>query len=166
MNIGRTRRYYYLRFIRLKGSPRSLALGTALGVFVGITPTIPFHTIAILALSIFTRSSFIAGLISSWVVCNPLTYIPQYFFSLKIGNLVTPYELNWNQVQSVLETLLSDVSFAMRMKALLTVGYEAIIVMIIGGSILALPFTVISYYLSYFTFIKIRKKRQEKRILH
>ena len=166
MNLDRTRRYYYLRFVRLKGNPRSLAMGSAIGVFVGITPTIPFHTIVIFVLSIFTRSSFIAGLITSWVVCNPLTYIPQYFLSLKIGNLVTPYELSWDQVRSVLETLLSDVSFGMRMKALVTVSYEAIIVMLIGGTILALPFAVISYYLSYFTFVKIRKKRQEKRILH
>jgi uncharacterized protein (DUF2062 family) len=166
MNLDRTRRYYYLRFIRLKGNPHSLALGSAIGVFVGITPTIPFHTIVIFFLSVFTRSSFIAGLISSWVVCNPLTYIPQYFLSLKIGNLVTPYELSWDQVRSVLETLLSDVSFGMRMKALVTVSYEAIIVMLIGGTILALPFAVISYYITYITIVKIRKKRQEKRILH
>lgn len=166
MNIDRTRRYYYLRFIRLKGNPHSLALGAAIGVFVGITPTIPLHTIVIFILCLFTRSSFIAGLITSWVVCNPLTYIPQYYLSLKIGNLVTPYELTWEQVHSVLDIVLSDVSLAIRMKALLTVGYESILVMIIGGSLLALPFTIISYYLSYITFIKIRKKRLEKRILH
>lgn len=166
MNLGRTRRYYYLRFIRLKGTPHSLALGSAIGVFVGITPTIPFHTIVIFVLTIFSRSSFIAGLIASWVVCNPLTYIPQYYLSLRIGNLVTPYELSWGQVKSVLEIILSDVSFTTRMNALLTIGYEAIIVMIIGGIILALPFTIISYYLSYMTFIKIRNKRLEKRILH
>lgn len=166
MNLDRTRRYYYLRFIRLKGNPHSLALGSAIGVFVGITPTIPFHTIVIFVLTIFTRSSFIAGLITSWVVCNPLTYIPQYYLSLRIGNLVTPYELSWGQVKSVLEIILSDVSFTTRINALLTIGYEAIIVMIIGGIILALPFTIISYYLSYMMFIKIRNKRLEKRILH
>ena len=109
MNFGRTRRYYYLRFIRLRGTPHSLALGSAIGVFIGITPTIPFHTIVIFFLSIVSRSSFIAGLISSWVVCNPLTYIPQYYLSLRIGNLVTPYELSWNQIQSVVEVVLSEV---------------------------------------------------------
>ncbi len=166
MNLGRTRRYYYLRFIRLKGTPRSLALGSAIGVFVGITPTMPFHTIVIFVLTIFTRSSFIAGLIASWVVCNPLTYIPQYYLALRIGSLVTPYELSWGQIKSVLEIVLSDVSFSTRMSALLNVSYEAIIVMCIGGIILALPFTIISYYLSYMTFIKIRNKRLEKRILH
>ncbi len=166
MNFGRTRRYYYLRFIRLRGTPHSLALGSAIGVFIGITPTIPFHTIVIFFLSIVSRSSFIAGLISSWVVCNPLTYIPQYYLSLRIGNLVTPYELSWNQIQSVVEVVLSDVSFTIRMKALLTVSYEAIIVMILGGSLLALPFALASYYISYLVFIKIKNKRREKRILH
>ncbi len=165
MNIGRTGKYYYLRFIRLRGSPHSLALGSAIGVFIGITPTIPFHTIAIFILSVFTRSSFIAGLIASWVVCNPLTYIPQYYFSLLLGNLATPYELNWAQVQAVLDTVLSDVSFTLKMQALMGVSYEALVVMLVGGALLALPFTVISYYFSYFTFIKIRKKRLEKRVL-
>lgn len=166
MNFGRTRRYYYLRFIRLRGTPHSLAFGSAIGVFIGITPTIPFHTIIIFFLTISSRSSFIAGLISSWVVCNPLTYVPQYYLSLRIGNLVTPYELSWNQIQSVVEVVLSDVSFTIRMKALLTVSYEAIIVMILGGSLLALPFALASYYISYLVFIKIKNKRREKRILH
>ena len=46
MKLNRLGKYYYLKFIRLKGDPRSLALGTAIGVFVGLTPTIPLHTIA------------------------------------------------------------------------------------------------------------------------
>jgi len=34
----RTARYYYLKFIRLKGDPAMLARGVAVGVFIGITP--------------------------------------------------------------------------------------------------------------------------------
>jgi len=165
MNISRTGKYYYLRFLRLKGSPHSLSLGAAIGVFIGITPTIPLHTIAILALTIITRSSFFAGLITSWLVCNPLTYIPQYYFSLKIGNLVTPYHLNWDKIKGVLDILLSDVSFVIRLESLMTLGYEAIIVMLVGGALLALPFTVASYYLSYFTIVKYRMKKREKHVL-
>ena len=40
-----------------------------------------------------------------------------------------------------------------------------IVVMIVGGCILALPFTILSYYLSLSLFVKIRKKRSEKHIL-
>ena len=166
MNFERTGKYYYLRLIRLKGSPRALALGAAIGVFIGITPTIPFHTGAILFLTIATRSSFISGLITSWIVCNPLTCIPLYYLSLKIGNYITPYTLNWDRVKAVLEMLMSDISFLDRIKPLMAMGYEAIVVMLVGGCLLAIPFAVASYYISYNVFDKFSKKRRDKHILH
>ena len=165
MNIGRTGKYYYLKFLRLKGSPHALSLGAAIGVLVGITPTIPLHTVIILALTIITRSSFIAGLITSLLVCNPFTYIPQYYLSLKIGNLVTPYHLDWDKIKGVLELLLSDVSFGLRLKALMDLGCEAITVMLVGGILLALPFAIASYYLSYLSILKFRMKKLEKQVL-
>ena len=165
MNIGRTGRYYYLRILRLKGSPHALSLGAAIGVFIGITPTIPLHTVAILLFCLLSRSSFMAGLITSWLVCNPLTYVPIYYFSLKIGNLVTPYHLNWPKVQSVLDGLLSDTSLGDKLQALINLGYEAVIVMLIGGTLLALPFGIGSYYLTYYSIVKYRLKRREKQVL-
>ncbi len=165
MNINRIGKYYYLKFLRLKGSPHALSLGAAIGVFIGITPTIPLHTIIIFALTVITRSSFIAGLLTSWLVCNPLTYIPQYYFSLKIGNMVTPYLLDWNKIKRVLDVLLSDASFTLRLHSLMTLGYESIIVMLVGGILLALPFSIASYYLSYLTIIKFRNKNREKHVL-
>jgi len=102
MKFERLTRYYYLRFTRLKGNPKSLAMGTAIGVFIGISPTIPLHTVLILGITIATRTSTIAGIISSWVVCNPLTYIPIYYFSMLLGNLVTPYELNWQRIKTLI----------------------------------------------------------------
>lgn len=165
MNIGRTGKYYYLRLIRLKGSPHSLALGSAIGVFVGITPTIPFHTIIIFFSTILTRSSFIAGLITSWIACNPITYIPQYYFSTKIGNFVTPYELNWETIKDIMDVLLSDADLSVRLNSFMTLGYESVIVLVVGGCILALPFAIASYYSSYIMFLKIKKKRREKHIL-
>ncbi|MDP3478975.1 MAG: DUF2062 domain-containing protein, partial [Desulfoprunum sp.] len=50
MRLKRLGKYYYLRFLRLKGDPYSLAFGTAIGVFVGLTPTMPLHTAIILIL--------------------------------------------------------------------------------------------------------------------
>lgn len=165
MNIGRTGKYYYLRLLRLRGTPHSLALGVAIGVFVGITPTIPLHTITVLALTIIARSSFLAGLIASLLVCNPLTYVPIYYLALKIGNLVTPFYLNWERVQEVLSIVLSDASFETRLKPLVSLGYEAVIVMLAGGILLAAPFALASYYLFYFLIVTFRKKRREKQIL-
>ncbi len=89
MKINRLSKFYYLKMLRLQGEPKALALGTAIGVFVGLTPTIPFHTVTIISIAMATRTSAIAGVISSWIVCNPLTYIPIYYFSMRVGNWLT-----------------------------------------------------------------------------
>ena len=166
MNIRRTVKFYYIKLVRLRGSPHSLALGSAVGVFIGITPTIPFHTIMIFFAALMTRSSFIAGLITSWLVCNPLTYLPQYYLSFKIGNWVTPWDLSWTRIENVMDTLLSSGSFSESMSAIFSLGIDAIFVMLIGGALLATPFTIASYYIFYALFVKINRKRAEKHILH
>ena len=48
----------------------------------------------------------------------------------------------------------------------MAMGLESLVVLMVGGCILALPFGIASYYSSYFLFLKIRKKRLEKQILH
>lgn len=163
MKLDRISRYYYLRFTRLKGDPHSLAMGTAIGVIVGISPTMPLHTVLLLIITFVTRTSTLAAIISSWVVCNPLTYIPIYYFSMVVGNLITPYELSWLRVRNLIDTLMSHPSFSQSLKEVASLGYEAMIVMVLGGFVLALPFTVVSYYLSLHLFINIREKRKRRR---
>lgn len=165
MNVQRTGRYYFLKLVRLKGTPHSISLGAAIGVFIGLTPTIPLHTVIILALTLVTRTSFIAGLITSLVVCNPLTYVPQYYLALRLGNLVTPFHLSWERVKQVLDIVLSDASFEMRVQPLLALGYEAIAVMLAGGILLALPFAVATYYLCLSLVVSYRRRRRQKHIL-
>ncbi len=166
MKLQRIGKYYYLRFMRLKGDPQALAWGTAIGVIIGISPTLPFHTIALLIVTFLTRTSTVAALISSFAVCNPLTFAPIYYFSMVIGNKVTPYELTWEKVKYALDILLSNQGFAESLKVVGGLGYEAMIVMVVGGFVLALPFTIVSYYASLHFFIRLRRKRREKHILH
>ncbi|WP_163336745.1 DUF2062 domain-containing protein [Desulfopila sp. IMCC35008] len=166
MNFSRIPRYYYRRFQRLKGDPYALAGGFAIGVFIGVTPTMPLHTVAIILLTLATRTSTIAGILSSWIVCNPLTYLPIYFFSMKIGNVITPYHLSWSKVKSIVAPLITGDSLSTSINAIAGLGFETLAVMLAGGTVLALPFTIASYYFSLYFFISIKKKRIQKRILH
>ena len=61
MNLIRTLKYHWLKFRRLQGDPRKVALGAAIGIFIGITPTLPFHTFLILGLAPLFRASVIAA---------------------------------------------------------------------------------------------------------
>lgn len=165
MNFWRVSKYYFTKFKRLRGTPKGLAGGTAIGVFIGLTPTIPLHTVLIVFLAFATRTSVLAGIIVSWLVCNPLTYLPIYYFSAVIGNYITPYELNVGTIQLLLNEIISGESLQQSLTFIAELGYEAMVVLVVGGIVLALPFTIISYYLALRFFIKLQKKRIRKRVL-
>ncbi|MGW8195861.1 MAG: DUF2062 domain-containing protein [Desulforhopalus sp.] len=166
MNFWRVNKYYFTRLKRLRGSPKALAGGIAIGVFVGLTPTIPFHTVLIIAFALMTRMSVIAGIIVSWLVCNPLTYLPIYYLSAKIGNYVTPYDFNLEKVKTLLDHVHGADSLSESLKYVFASGYEALVVMIVGGVCLGLPCAVASYYLALRFFVRLQKKRIAKKILN
>lgn len=152
LNLSRINKYYYLRFKRLRGDPKNLAGGTAIGVLVGLTPTIPLHTLLVIAFTIITRTSTIAGIITSLLVCNPLTYFPIYYFSVSLGNLITPYEINREWLETFFNQLINSGSILDSITLIGNLGYETIIVLVTGGILLALPLAVASFYLSLYFF--------------
>lgn len=161
----RAARYYYLRLLRLKGDPHTLARGIAVGLFVGVTPTIPLHTALILAFAFLFRGNIIAGVLSSWLVSNPLTFLPQYYLSWKIGKWLTSTDLSWSRINEVMEILASDVGFKESLLAMSHLGKEAIATLLLGGCLLAAPITLAGYVLSFKFFLAVQRKRREKHIL-
>jgi hypothetical protein len=159
----RTLRYYFLKLKRLNGDPASLARGVALGVFTGITPTIPLHTISIIILSFPFRANKISALLSSLLVCNPLTYVPTYYFSWLIGDRLLPGIMKWEKIDSILVAINSGEGFTAIIIALSRLGIDALAVLLIGGFVLATPFAVICYFLSLNFFRVIEKKRNKRK---
>ncbi len=165
MFLKRTFRYYYLRFLRLKGNPHFVAKGVAIGVFIGITPTIPLHTFLVLTFSIFLRGSKIAALLASVAVSNPLTFFFQYYFSWKIGTWLTGSDMSWDRVNAVVEFITTDAAFKESIISLFHLGIDTLTILLVGGFILALPFTFVSYILSWQYFNTLRNKRLQKKEL-
>ncbi|MBI5559556.1 MAG: DUF2062 domain-containing protein [Deltaproteobacteria bacterium] len=156
-------RYYYLRFIRLQGDPKEIARGVGLGIFVGITPTIPLHTILILLLALFFRANKLAGLLASCVVSNPLTFFLQYYLSWRLGTWLTPYELSWERIHEIMAIISGHSGFRETLTELSKLGWHAIAVMLAGGIALAIPFAVSGYFLSLYFYKSLRLKKQRQR---
>lgn len=163
---SRAARYYYLRILRLQGDPHTLARGVAIGLFIGVTPTIPLHSILILMFAFLLRGNPIAGLLSSWLVSNPLTFLPQYYLSWRIGKLLTETDLSWSRINEVIVLFSSGASFKESLAALGHLSKEAIFTLVLGGSLLAIPFAFAGYILSLYFFQTIRRKRREKHLLN
>ncbi|MFA7346832.1 MAG: DUF2062 domain-containing protein [Desulfurivibrionaceae bacterium] len=165
MKPNRAARYYYLKFLRLQGDPHSLALGVSIGLFVGVTPTIPLHTALIILFVWLLRGNFFAALIAATAISNPLTWLPQYYFCWRLGNWLLPGNLSWERIQALLNLLASDTNIRDTLASIWQMGLDAVAVMLVGGVLLAIPFTCAGYILAFKFFRALRKKRQEKHIL-
>ena len=165
MNLARLQKFYYLKFLRIKGDPHSIAWGSFIGALIGTMPVMPFHTIGIIAVCVLSRNSTTAGLIASLAISNPFTYIPIYYICLKIGNFLTPYEMSWSTISAILEAILSGKDFKETAQIVTHLGSEISIVMLTGGFVLALPTAILCYCFTLRLFIKIREKRRQRHIL-
>jgi len=166
MKPKRLARLYYLKVLRLQGDPHSLALGVAIGLFVGITPTLPLHTILIVSLAGLLRGNILAGLLASLAISNPLTLLPQYYFAWRIGDLLLPGRLSWQRISDLLNRLTSGANFMDCFSAACGLGLDAIAVMLLGGILMAIPLGAAGYFLSYRFFRAVQEKRRTKHILN
>ncbi|MEF8982939.1 DUF2062 domain-containing protein [Thiohalorhabdus sp.] len=66
---------------------RALARGVAVGLLVGLTPTVGVQTILMILLCVWIRASFPAAFLVSWV-SNPLTAPALYFAFNRLGEAV------------------------------------------------------------------------------
>ncbi len=149
MALKRVLRYHWLRFRRLQEDPRKIAGGLALGVFVGITPTIPFHTVAVLSLAALLRVSPVTAFIGIQIG-NPLTVGPIYISAYKLGQfllyrgrpLVFPEAFSW--------------------KGWINVLYQGGLSLQVGGVILAIPPAIAAYFLTLWIVQRYRRRKAEK----
>ncbi|MEW6327355.1 MAG: DUF2062 domain-containing protein [Thermodesulfobacteriota bacterium] len=150
MTLKRTIRYYYLRIKNLKGNPRAIASGMAIGVFIGLTPTIPFHTVLILLATSLLKSSRIAGIIGATVVSNPVTIPIHYYLAYYLGKWITFFEMRLPHTYSII-----DIARA---------GWELVLTMLFGGVILGIIPAVITYFLTLYSLKYLRTKYRARRL--
>ncbi|MBM9537608.1 DUF2062 domain-containing protein [Desulfobulbus alkaliphilus] len=163
--MPRVTRYLYLRFIRLRGTPHSLALGTAIGTAISIAPTLPFNTLLTLVLTLLVRANPIAGILAATLVSNPLTFIPHYYCLWRIGDFFLPNRLSWTRIETFLHQL-TEKRFLDKIDLVRELGLDTVVVMMTGGLIVAIPAGVLAYCFTYKFFYSLHLARQKKHLLN
>jgi uncharacterized protein len=130
-------RNFYERFISLQGDPAPIAAGFAMGVFVGVTPTIPFHTAIILLIGFLFRQNITAAYLGSWLISNPLT-IPLFYLSqYEVGRFLLGMEHCRFE--------LADHSLG----AIAALGWKILLPLLTGGILMAPFFAVPAYFIAH-----------------
>lgn len=150
---------------KLNGDPHYVALGMAIGVFVAITPTIPFHTILAIVLALIFKASKPAAVLGVWV-SNPFTVVFLYIACYKVGHLF--FDTPGNAVRSIqllIEHLETDAEFSHKLDYLaqfMKNKMKIFMVMNLGGLILGLPSGVAAYIVTRQFITRIRKIRKKQ----
>jgi len=147
-NLRYNIRQYGLKIKRLQGDPHYVALGMAIGVFVSITPTMPFHTVIAVTLAFGFRCSKPAAAIGVWFA-NPVTIPFFYWAGYKVGLLFwgNSSDLDIQKYESVFE--------------IFKLGWDVLLAMILGGILIGIPTAVVFYFITRKIFVKLRSRTQK-----
>ena len=134
----------YRQLIGLKGPPRGIALGFAIGVFFAFSPFIGFHTVLVVMLCIALRANMPAGFVAS-SLANPITFPLILYGDYEIGRLLISCpkvhlgweELTWEALRQQVPNLLLP--------------------MVAGSILIGILFSVLSYFLVRKALVRYRK---------
>ena len=138
---------FYERFISLKGEPAQIAAGLAIGVFVGVTPTIPFHTAIIVLIGLLFRQNITAGFLGAWIISNPLSVPLLYVAQYELGRFLLGMER--------FRFELTDYT----LRNIAALGWEILLPLLTGGFLMAPFFAVPAYFIARRMITAIRNRR-------
>jgi len=145
----RSLRFFYLRLLRLKGQPEEVAGGMAIGVFIGMTPTVPLHTVLAVLIAFILRKSKLAAALGVWVA-NPFFLPFIYILDYKVGQSLTGIEAP--------SFIFKDFSLSQ----FLDLGWDISCPLLLGGVVTGGILAVPSYFITKRVILLYRKKRQKR----
>ena len=142
----------YQRFLKIRGHPREISLGFALGLFVGMSPFMGLHTaIAVLLAALFKWNKISAAL-AVWI-SNPFSAPVIYGLTYIVGARVLAYENSYTLPQEFDLNALLDI---------IRSAPDLIGVLIVGGIVTGIPLGVAGYFGAYFAIYEYRKNLQPR----
>ena len=147
--LVRFSRYWYLRVIRIQATPHTIAIGLAVGIFAGLLPILPFQTIVAVTLAFVVRGSKIAAALGTWIT-NPLNWVPFYMLCYFIGKVIVPFDVPpFDPTQ-------------LEMTQMMEIGWKFFAVIMAGGLVMAIPGSILSYFLGFKAVKLYRDKKAER----
>lgn len=143
---------YFHKIFSLGKEPKNFAFSVAVGVFIGLFIPMGLQTIFIVPIAILLGCNVIIAWIFTFV-SNPITIIPIYLFTFKIGELITSLEIS----STKLNLVLSKFNF----ENFWDLGKEGLIIFLSGSFAIAFLSAVAAYFISL-SLIKIYNRKYLK----
>jgi uncharacterized protein (DUF2062 family) len=146
----------YERFLKIRGTPREIALGFALGLFVGMTPFMGVQMAIAVFFAVLLKWNKLSSAAGVWI-SNPLTapvlYPITYYVGAKMVGIREAYRLPEHMEWSIILRMLQKTP-------------EIISLMILGGVILGVPIAVAGYFFAFSAVQKYQDRIKPKLAEH
>lgn len=161
------RPHHLLRsLLMLDDTEHAIALGTAIGVFLGLTPTVGLQMITVMLLSACTRRLFrfnVMAALMAVYVSNPITLVPIYYGLYKIGTLFVGGTVTREQFAATLEYGNFSEWWNTVLSLFVSLGHP----LLVGTAIVAIPCGLLTYplmlwLLSWFRKVPVRTQEESK----
>ena len=162
MKVRRLTRYYYLRFIRLRGDPHELALGMAFGIFTGMMPVMPFQMALSVVLALAFKGSKITAALGTWI-SNPLNWYFLYYFSYKLGAWSLGMTGHSAMFSTIMAMVRSGEESMVIVEKILEAGGLMAACFLVGGVIMGACAAIPSYFIFLYIFKRIRRWRESRK---
>ena len=162
----RMRRFVMHNVLHADDTPHSIALGTAIAVFIAILPLVGIQMFLAVAVAALFRVNKAVCLPVMWI-SNPITIVPLYGTCLAMGRLVLGTDANATLILDELTAKSQTVSWldlefwTHLLSLMVNVGWE----LWIGCSIVGAAVAIICYPMMRWLVISYRERRRQ-RLLH
>lgn len=90
------------KLLHIEDTPERTALAYCIGIFLGFSPFLGFHTLAGLAIAFLFGLNRVAILLGVWTN-NPWWIVPYYVIATWIGMKVTGYSIEWTRLKEIFQ---------------------------------------------------------------
>lgn len=139
----------------LRDSPHSIALGVAIGIFVGLTPTMGIQMVISAIIATFCGANRIAA-ISMVYITNPLTAIPIYTSIYYFGSFLLGIE--HQGFSRILKKIISQENTLDKFKMIISQGWAVQLPLWFGAIIVGTACSIPSYILIKAMVVRHREK--------
>lgn len=135
------------KLLHIEDTPERTALAYAIGIFLGFSPFLGFHTLFGLAIAFLFGLNRLAILLGVWTN-TPWWIVPFYMVATRIGMWMTGFRIEWATLQEIFQSGMDQGFTSSDFWGSLTSQGGFLFSFLIGSLLLATLLSVIAYPLS------------------
>jgi uncharacterized protein (DUF2062 family) len=149
------------KLLHIDDTPRRTALAYSIGIFLGFSPFLGFHTLIGLAIAFLFRLNRVAILLGVWSN-NPWWIVPYYMVATRLGMWVIRFQIDWATLREIFQLGMNRRFMGSDFWSRIASQWGLLLSFLIGSLILCTLFSLVAYPLSL-RWIKFYRSRIKER---